>query len=308
MRRVEHLILHVRRASENERQGTGEGISDEEFIQWLNDAQDMIYSKITRKHRMSFAKETTFAATGAESYTSLPFDIYSRHRIIALDYSETGSEASYRSLTPMTHQERTLRGSSSLPNVASGYVPTQNGIIVVGAPSVGTFRLVYEPILPRLDKRRGTVSTHTKSSTALTALTLTGHTAADFSEDDALTIVSATGQVNMRGIPYTAVAGGGAVTISGSSYTFPVGSTLTNGDFVCRGEYASTHSQLPDQCERYLIAYATWRAMKRDSSVDAGEQMNELAMIEDDIVSGFAQMSGDVEQVPIVDATYAWEV
>jgi hypothetical protein len=306
MRRIEHLIKQARRQSENEVASASEGLSDEEFLQWANDAQDRIYGEILKKHRKMFANAYTFDASGSEAY-SLPFDVYFRHRIVALEYSANGSDNGYTLLKPIGYQERNLFGTTGLPNVAHGYAPTQTGIIVAGAPTTGKFRLTYEPVLPRLDKRRGTVGSHTKSSTALTALTLSGATADDFTNDDYLTVVAFDGTVNMRGIPYTAVASNGVVSILGSSYTFPSGSNLTNGDWVCLGPYSSPVSQLPDQCERYLIAHMVWKALKRDSSVDAGEQTQELMSMMIEIVDSVAEVSGDVEDVPVVDLTYSWD-
>ena len=63
---------------------------------------------------------------------------------------------------------------------------------------------------------------------------------------------------------------------------------------------------MPDHVERYLIAYASWKILKRDSSVDYTEQESELSNMEQEIVETYADISDDIYQIPEVNDDEAW--
>lgn len=301
MRRASLLELQVRRQTENERTGTTDSISSEEFLQYFTDAQLCIYRRMIARRATAFKAEYIFSAAGTERY-SLPGDCFAQGAI-TLEYSSTGDIKDYRPLDKLTHHERI-----SVSGPPCGYILDGTSVIVNPYPSTGSFRLNYNKAMPRVDKRRATVSAHTKSSTALTALTLTGYTAADYDLYDHLTIVDFDGVIKMRGIPYTAVNGGtGVVSIYGSSYTFPSGSTMTNGDYVCLGEHSSTHLQLANFCEDFVLMYCAKRIFNRDSSSDAIDADPEVARMAAEIVENWADASADVTQVPIINYNFALE-
>ena len=52
--------------------------------------------------------------------------------------------------------------------------------------------------------------------------------------------------------------------------------------YLVGGKDTTTHSDLPRNCERYLIAYCAWKIFKRDSSMDSGDQQAELSAMEQD--------------------------
>lgn len=298
MRRAELLVTQIQRATENERVGTTDGISVEEYYQYLTDGLRFLQRKILGVAPEAFRQTYEFSATGVEAY-ALPTLIFAKSRVARLEYSASGTASDYRPLDRVTQLERVTR--QGLP---SRYLLESGNVLVNAYPAAGAFRLTYDALLPAVDKRRATVSSHTKSSTALTALTLAGYTADDYALSDHLTIVGFDGTVKMRGIPYTAVnSGTGVVSIQGSSYTFPVGSTLDNGDYVCLGEYASTHPQIDTQAEDFLITYGQRRILKRDSSLDANDIAEELADMWMGIVDSYGQAPDEVP-VPVTNTDY----
>lgn len=303
MRRAELLITHVRRATENVATSSSDAITDEEFLQYLNDGQFLLQRRILAVNDKVFRTSDTFSADGSESYSNAPFNIFSRNRVAELEYSESGLDQDYYKLDKRTALER-----RSVTGRPSQYILESQSIIVNSYPSTGTFRRTYNFRVPRLDKRRSTVSSSTASATALTALTLTTtspFTAADYDLYDHLTIVGSDGTVKMRGIPYTAVdSGTGVVSILDSSYTFPEGSTIANGDHVVLGEYATTHSLLDDQCEDFLLTYCQKRIFMRDSSSDAVELLaSDLDPMIQDILEIYSD-DPDNQQIPITNFDY----
>ena len=114
----------------------------------------------------AFRTYTTWSADGAERH-ALPFDYLGVNQVTTLEYSPSGNEADYYRLRLTTQLER--RSDVGRPYQ---YMIEGEYVIINAYPSSGTFRMTYAKRFPRLEPRRATVSSHTKSSTALSALTL----------------------------------------------------------------------------------------------------------------------------------------
>lgn len=298
VRRSELLEKQIRRASENERVGSADGISSEEVYQYLTDGLWFLQRKIVLANTEAFRAPYEFSASGVEAY-DLPPDILVLNATVTLEYSSSGQAEDYRRLQKVQTKERLTE-----QGCPARYLLQGSQILVNRYPLTGTFRLTYNRVLPRVDKRRATVSSHTKSTTALTALTLTGFTAADYALSDHLTVVDFDGNVRMRGIPYTAVnSGTGVVSIYNSSYTFPAGSMLSNGDYVCLGAYSSSHPLIELLAESFLVTYGTRRMLKRDSSVDAADIAEELEPMWADVVALYGA-TDEVEDAPVLQTDY----
>jgi 5-methyltetrahydrofolate--homocysteine methyltransferase len=97
----------------------------------------------------------------------------------------------------------------------------------------------------------------------------------------------------------------GVVTLDGD-HTLGTGETVTSGDYVIMGDYATTNSTLPNNCERYLIAYAVWKFLKRDSSQDFMPHQQEIGAIRDTIIDGFAELSADIDYTPFINNEFDW--
>ena len=301
MRRAEQLVAHVRRATENERSGTADGISDEEFLEYLNQGQELIQQAIIRVHRTAFAKEAEIEASGTE-YVDLPSDCFGRQRVIAVHYSPTGSrEDAYRL------EQRRVAERYTIEGFPKGYIPLKSKILVNPYPADGAFFVTYDPALPRIDKRRATVASRTVNSGVLSALTLS--TSApfdqdDYSLDDYLCVIDLDGTIKAAGIPFTAVSAGGVVTIQGTTHTLSGGESIAVSDNVVIGKYSSSHSQLPDICEKFLLSYCERRILQRDQS-GARAEMNEDEKSQlQDIVATYIEISGDVEDIPVLENGY----
>jgi hypothetical protein len=299
MRRAELLVTQVQRATENERTGTQDGISTEEYYQYLTDGLRHLQSQILQVNPKAFRTSKTYTVSGSESY-ALPDDILARNQAVTLEYSQSGNARDYVRLKQLTQLERW-----SETGRPSAYILEGKNFLVNAYPTSGSLRLTYAAALPAVDKRRGTVGAITTTSTALTALTVV-FSDNNFSLSDHLTLVDFNGTIKMRGIPYTAVgAGTGVVTIQGSSYTFPTGSTGAIGDYFVLGQNASSHALIDDAAESYLVTYCEKRILNRDSSADAVERDQEVQKMVADLVAIYAD-DGDVTEVPVSDYSY-WQ-
>jgi hypothetical protein len=73
---------------------------------------------------------------------------------------------------------------------------------------------------------------------------------------------------------------------------------------VVRGKYSSTHSQLPDICEKYLLEYCNMRIFVRDSSTDQAEVAILMQKIEATLKQAFAEPDSDPDRIPIIDSSF----
>ena len=86
-----------------------------------------------------------------------------------------------------------------------------------------------------------------------------------------------------------------------STHTYESGETIAVGDYVVSGAYTSTHPELGEEVERYLQSYAVWKVLKRDSSVDSTEAIQELGEIEADILASYADLGDDIQEIPVIN-------
>ena len=304
MKRIDLLINQSRRATENVEYSETTGISDEEFIQYLNDAQDRIEVLIQNEFPNVFMKEVDIQAVAGQEAYDIPEDALISNRVTNVQYSDAGSVLNFRNLKTGTEKER-LTGMTATP---SFYIRRHKQILLQPTPhnNAGLIRVLYQKKLPRLDKRRGQVSSLTLSGNSIVSLVLdVGSLDADpITDVGYLTVVNSKGVIQMRRVPVNSIdTTTGEVDVE-AGFEFEDGETISANDYVVAGFEATTHSELPDICERYLIGYCNWKILKRDSSDDAQEAFSELQVIESDIVSSYGTPDGDVPQIPIISTEY----
>lgn len=306
MRRVEQLIQQVRLQTENQRSGVTDGISDEEFIQFLNDGQENLLGSILQTNARAFSKVAFIDLVRGTSNYTLPQDVFLNSRIVLVEFSSTGHEKDFYPLGKNVTSE--IRRYEGYP---WNYVIQGSELIISPTPDrsvTGGIRITYDPVLRRIDKRRATVAAVTILSGAVTSLTLSTASpfnASDYALFDYLSFVDAVGSVKASNFRFDAVdSGTGVVTIPGGSHALASGETIAIGDNVVLGEQATTHCQFPNYCEKYLINYCAMRIFARDSSTDMADQKMLLDEIEQIILSNYQESSGDIDEVPVTDFSY----
>lgn len=304
MRQLDLLITQARRATENTEFSDTVGISDNEFIQYANDAQDELESVISKVNADAFLSTKVITLSqGIDTY-NIPSDALIGTKVVVVMYSPNGVEQSYRPLS----QGRPSEIVGSFQGTPSFFVRLGTTLRLVPAPQSGaaTLKVIYVQKLPRLDIRSGRISAITLGSDTITSLTLNTSDTIDRAkllEEGFVTIVSSTGSVKMKSVPVTDVdETTGAVTLD--TFTFEAGETAAVGDYLIRGSRSTSHSMLPDICERYLLSYMQWRILKRDSSNDAVEQSSEMEMMRQSIQDAFSEPDHTVDSVAILDSQY----
>jgi hypothetical protein len=119
-----------------------------------------------------------------------------------------------------------------------------------------------------------------------------------FDETDYITVVSKTGVIKMKSILIDSVDTSTGVVTVDTDFVYEDGETIEVGDYVVHGKYATTHSELPEICERYLLEFGYKRIFYRDSSQDWQIAHQELVQSRVDIIDAIASMTSDVNYIP----------
>ncbi|NCX94543.1 MAG: hypothetical protein EBX40_07690, partial [Gammaproteobacteria bacterium] len=309
--KLETLILASRRATENQEYTDTAGIPDEEFIQYFNDGQEEIQSLINQSFPRVMMKQGLISTVANQEAYDLPSDIYLGTRLDFAEYSTTGDEQNYYPLKQGSLKER-LNGIQSNP---SFYIRNNSQILLQPRPqkSGAVVRVTYQRTIPRLDIVRGTVLSATldTGNKTITSLQLDTGSLLDSEallEENYITILDKNGVVKMQAIPISAIASNGVVSVD-AGFVYSNGESITAGDKVCRGKYASNFSQLPDVCEKYILEYTNTRILIRDSSSDAGDVGQILAKVQNTLQAAFAETDNDPKYPTILDGQFlGWDV
>lgn len=307
MQRLELLIEQARRESLNKEYSTTVGIPQEDFVSWVNEAQQRIFSEAEKTHPKFFMAEKLIDAVSSQEAYSLPADCFLSH-IENVEYSITGQDRDYYRLEQAKMPERI-----PYPVANPGYyIRRSQQLLLVPAPQAAggaKIRLNYIKKPFRLDIRRATVQAVTTTSTQVTALTLanmaTLDPAGELGKKNKLSLVDRYGNIMMSGIEYDSInTGTGVVTLTGGAFTFASGETASTFMYAVADVYTQNVSSLPDFCERYLTEWMTFRAMLRDGSNRANDQKRLCDEILADTISAFADINHDVSSVTILNTDY----
>lgn len=306
--RADHIIRTARSRSGNKNYSRNQGVQQRDFVQFLNDAQARIYNLILQTRSSLYQKQAFGDTTANSPYVQLPDeDIYLGHNVVAALYSHNGNPINYSPL-----ELRTVRQEVSVAGYPNSYFLLDDQLVLSPYPSSGVQRavkLTYQKIIPSLDIRRATIE-DTDINLGVYKLLLTAGTFLDESVDD----------LTGGWVDYvTAVDRDGTVTLAGMraiSYdtatrylTVELPATMTNQEFndatidnyLVFGKNATTNSQLPEICERYLTEYTVMRAQMGDGNKESVDTSPILMAIEKEIVDAIEELEEDIYTIPIVD-------
>lgn len=311
MKEVSWLILQARRMAENTDTPDGEdvtvGITDEEILQFLNDAQDRLQTLISGANSTAkpFVVEKILATVTDQEEYDLEDRLFYNKEIELVEYSSTGAITDYVPLDFLSQFNRS--NASSTPY---GYYKRSGKLYLIPPPdtSVGTLRVLYERQLDDLDIRRGKISTVTGlTSTTFTSITL--DSSADESSTpnlatiDYICVCDADGVVQARNIPVLSYSTSTNILTPAATHVFSSGETIATDNYVTFHKWTTTHSGLPDECERYLVQYAWEQLALRDSADDLSKIKAMREDMESDIMRQFASQTGEIQFTPMLD----WE-
>lgn len=309
MRRIERIIAQVRRLTDNEEFDNDPnnplGITTQEIIEYLNDAQDNIQARITEVHPKVFISSSTIDLVANQELYALPAGVYLDGRLVHVETKFSEKAADY-----ITLKQRHIK--SRLPDVTSevptAYIRIGKQLAIQPIPArawTNGLRLTYQKKLPNIGIRLGQVSAVQTSGAYTTRIdlnaspiksqdsglpTLAEHYIEQFDE---LSIVDKNGNITALALPVSSYDEvNGYITLE-DAHTLGSAEAIAVGSYVVGGSNSTTHAELPDTCERYLTAYAAWKVLKADSMVDSKDQERELGAMMSEIISAFKEIDED---------------
>ena len=311
MKRSDELITQVRIVSRNAANADGtKSISDEEILQYLNDAQDRLQNLISSKKNIAkiFVTQQIISVVANQEAYSIPDRILLNKQIEQVEFSSTGLVADYVRLEKLNFFNR----DTNTTTYPWGYFKRAGQIFLQPTPSnsVGSIRVTYERDLDDLDIPRGLISSIT-TGTAVSFAALVLSAAADPYESTTpgwntqryCCVVDSNGVRKAFNIPIsTYVAGTNTITPTGSLFTYTSNDAqIAVNDVAVFGKYSTTFSQLPDSCERYLIHYAAMEVFNKDSSKDAAARLEIISEMEEDILKALSAQTSETQFIPQAD-------
>jgi len=314
-RRLDLLILEVRRATENTDPSTTSGITDEELVQYFNDAQDSLQSFISSQHPQVFLVESKISLVADQEKYDLPSDIFLGTRIEMIEWKFGSGSEDYRRIEPVALQQRNSSFTSDGPFV---YIRRDQDILINPLPQSALtdgLRLTYQQRLRNLDIVRGFIKTATKTSNTLDKLEMDLASALNTKDADIITaadailqqiayisIVDLNGVKVLEAIPVKDYNKSTRVLTMEASFTTTLSTSTLENNYIVVGKSATSHTDLSDICERFLISYVTQKVLRRDSNIlEADEQAQELRLIGADIAKSYQNPQEDLMQLPLDD-------
>jgi hypothetical protein len=278
MERLEILINKVRARTNVEDRN---GVTDTEMIGYFKDAKDLIQSTIYQAglEPELFVGTATLTVASGEVTCDLPTDIFAKNAIFYV--SPSGST---RKLNKIQSYERGTKAGYFLENNEIGF--SESLLTAHDSFVVKYFKKVPDP-----DIRRGKVTSKGAGEVDLDSPGSLG-TLSDF-----VTFVDKNGEVQVAGLEFVSV-GVSTLTLEGDITDVAV------GDYVVNGKYASSHIDLPDECESFLLQYVEKRVMAKNASSETPVIVGFSEEQKAALIQLFSGKSSDLIYPPMTDSSW----
>ena len=317
MKSSNDLITAARSLSRNSANPDGTySVPDSEILQYLNDGQDRIQNLISATKNIAkiFVYEKIISIVANQAEYSVPDRVLLNKQIEYVEYSATGQVQDYIRLEKLNFFNRDTYPST----YPMGYFKRGNQILLQPTPSAaqGSLRINYEREVYDLDVVRsqingvpGAGATMTLDAVGGTLITTASGALLTLGTKVCITKSDGT-PLLLNGVVASYVAGTKVLTLAANVSTYLVGTAVLAdlaSQYFTIGAYTTPFSQLPDNCERYLIHYAVAELFHRDSSNDYSKELDIISTMEEDIVKTMAAQTGEIQFTPQI-SRYEWWV
>lgn len=286
MRRLEFLITQVRNSTDNK---DVNGISTSEIVGYFNDAQRYISTLIFKNNPYCdlFKLQMEYDANSTGAYP-LPSDCFATNAVSMVEgrFAETENNKGYARIKPVSESEFSY---------IFGYITRNGNVLISGQNEIASLqkiRITYFKRLPTLDVRQAKVNAITSG----VSISLSSSPSDLYSMDDHCSAVDAKGDQVVSNIYFTNSAGSTLLTANTAG--------VTTGNYITAGANSCNKSQLPDECESYLLDYVKQRIYTRNNYEDAGKQQYFTEQQKEEIISIFSKNKKDDDTIPITDVGF----
>lgn len=315
MRRSNWIIQTIRLNTGNRGAATTTaGISDDQMLGYLNDANRWIYQELERMNAHPFMDEAFINVVSGQKQYDMPEHAYLDSNVDAVYYSRSGVQSEFRKLNLITPSERITGNQLGNP---SNYYIRDNQIYLDPTPQSAApngLRVNFSKRVPTIDKRRAVISDLDDNMTDITEITIAiddfatyfpGETEFSSSRilvDDYFCIVDYAGNILVSGLPIVSIdEDDGVLTLDATAAAIPVG-TIEVGNYIVAGTYASSHPFLPEEVEPYLIHWVMAKVFETDGNFqEAQAEWSRFGALSSTVLSAWSKIFDDVQRVPIIN-------
>lgn len=304
---LERLDLLVRRAREqsgNRTYSSTQGVQQREFVRYANDAQKHLFGQFTQTHSSLYNAVYYINTVANQASYTLDTAIYLKSNVIKAEYSPTGDARLYRPLSL-----RTPKSERSVAGYPDSYFLRDGALVVSPYPMSSTtngIRVEAQYKIPTLDIRRGTITARSLSGSALTSITLSSTGLITETEDDLsngwvdyISVVDINGAVLCQDIRVSSY--NSSTNVINVSKTLDSDETVPVDAYVVFGAYATTHSMLPENCDRYIVQYMSRGVQSRDSNQEAISTREDMKAMEAELINEVNDLEEDTLAISILD-------
>ncbi len=292
LRRLERLLSEARISSNTQDQDV---ITDSLLVLYANRVQSMIEDRVFMSNSANniFMGQKDITVVDNTSDYALPFDMYAKNAIKSVNVVRESTYGFLNDKIPFI--------SESESGNKYGYSLKESNIVLNLQRNVtDPVRVNYVRKIPTVGKRFGAAI-----SVAAAGSITVGATTDDILDiDDFFSTVDINGVVktrNNRILTYTKATGVLTFTV-GTSVPDTSSNIPALTQYVIPGKYSTSHSQLPDECEKIFLDVLERRVAQRQSQADVMSVITPLTEQEIALVDAiFAKGSDDNLVPPIVD-------
>jgi hypothetical protein len=262
--------------------------SDAQIVRWLNFGLERLQSVITKQRPTYFIhSEEIELQANTESYKTTGAVLFGT-RIISVEYSHTGQAADYLKLREVPYSHR--RNAVDLERFTYSRNGSEISLHPVPDTSTGKLRVRYERRFKKLAERAAKILDSTPDRYDVEPIL----DEALFNSVEYYNVVGEFGPIVHENFL-------GSYDPASNRFTISNG-TGNEDDYVILGEHTSTHTEVEENCDRFLILYACVRAARKAKrQVEADQFNSELAAIEKEIREAYEVDDGDDGEITIVD-------
>lgn len=291
MRRIEKLIDEARLSTNTTDINSVSVALCQQYMNRIHSYLEDILFLVNDENDL-FLRDFEFSLIRGQDEYALPIDIYAKSSIdtVAVSFLN-GLSQTFLPLKKVSRKQRGFTFGYFIQNTQCVFTPKPQSPLRI--------KMTYQQKVPSVGARIGKIQSFTP-----TGIVLTDYVSGLSSCDDFICIVDANGVIlnkandlngNSQYVPIHLT--------SDTSGTLVVDNTTgaVNGAYVVSGKFASSHSHLPDECEKYLITalerMIQYRQSSSDVKVSSVFSADELSSIKE----VFADNSYDDAKPPVTE-------
>jgi hypothetical protein len=295
------IIKQIRRDTDNEDYSGTNGIPDITFVEHFNDAQYRLQSLISAQYPQVFRRTKEMQIITNEDTYTINDNVLLGNRILSVEYTPTGDRRDYRALRQGTIHER---NSDTAPE-PSFYIHAHNSIILCPIPlaAIGKIRVTYEYSVLAVGTRVGRVTAYDGPPLHGVDYDQGTPDVQTINAGEYVSIVDMFGNVKASALPVIApgTAADSGVLLFDNIHELSTGESITSGDYVVIGKYASTHNVFPREAEACLRKYVEAMILDNDESEKARKKLQQAEDMMGEVALLYADLSLDTNDVRITD-------